>query len=107
MKLNFLKVPNVKLNDNTKLLVIGGLAAAGIWYFGINPSTRKFDLLGMFNMNKQASPLPNIADAPDMEPITVTNDKPMSNIRMPTAFRAQYFNDEVSDLRYNSVTGAY
>lgn len=78
-----LKIPNLRsmnLKGKSGLIniaIIGGLAV-GVWYFGINPSTRKFDLMGMLHIDEiiqKISPQPVTAPSLPMDAIPVTDEK--------------------------------
>lgn len=83
MKISIPKLPKMGLGSKSEItgLVVVGAIALGIWYFTINPSTRKFDLLGTLGVDKILPQLrgsePTLT-APElpMDAIPVTSSKP-------------------------------
>jgi len=83
-----LKIPKLGIGNKGELtsLVIVGAIALGVWYFGINASTRKIDLLGTLGVDKiLPQSITQTLSAPElpMDAIPVTNNKPQ-DISPPT-----------------------
>ncbi|MDX1371314.1 MAG: hypothetical protein R3321_02525 [Nitrososphaeraceae archaeon] len=94
---------SIKGNDSTLWIILGIAGAGALWYFGINESTRKFDLLGGLGGGQPQDTIINGNEViPDMNPIDVVNDVQPSNAP-PLPEMAEESQMTLS----NTVSGAY
>lgn len=103
--MNLLRIPRMKfslgkfkISNQAATLGVIALAGLGLWYFGVNPSTRQFDLLGMLKL-PTLGPMAN-GQAP-LDPIAVTESVKPSNV--PPAPE----DVQTSDLMVNTISNAY
>ena len=115
MPRHFLNLGKLKLGNNMTTIGLIAIAGIGLWYFGINADTRKFDLMGMLKLPALGggAPVPAmmptqmgdmIAQDPyaNLDPIEVTDalqpgNAPPPAIETPTP----------SDLQVSKISSAY
>lgn len=86
MKIKIPKLNNLNLKSKSGLvnLAIIGAVIGGVWYFGLNPSTRKVDLLGMLHLDSLQSMVPQF-DQPMTAPSLPMDAIPVTDEKVPVA----------------------
>lgn len=112
---SFMNLGKLKLGMNVSTFGLIAVAGVALWFFGINPDTRKFDLMGMLKLptlGGGSTPAQIPAQAQDLmssqgpyaslDPIEVTDALKPGNAPPP-----EIVTETPSDLKVTTIASAY